>query len=252
MTNCELKRLLKIEETTKFDGWNFSYLKDRWEAEDLPWNYKDIVEQYLKPQYRLLDMGTGGGEFLLSLNHPYHNTSVTEMWEPNVLICKRTLSPLGIDVKQVFCDDNLPFSNSSFDMIINRHESYDIKEVKRILKPNGIFIIQQVGDKNNENLSKKLIKNFKPMYKNINLMDKVQEMKTNDFEVLYAKEYFPYLRFYDVGALVYFAKVIEWEFPNFSVDNNFKQLCELNKELEHTSYIEGLEHRFIIVCKNIK
>ncbi len=84
MTNCELKRLLKIEETTKFDGWNFSYLKDRWEAEDLPWNYKDIVEQYLKPQYRLLDMGTGGGEFLLSLNHPYHNTSVTEMWEPNV------------------------------------------------------------------------------------------------------------------------------------------------------------------------
>lgn len=58
------------------------------EEESLPWNYKDIVKSYLKPEYKLLDMGTGGGEFLLSLNHPYENTLVTEAWIPNVKLCQ--------------------------------------------------------------------------------------------------------------------------------------------------------------------
>ena len=33
-------------------------------------------------------MGTGGGEFLLTLDHPFYNTVVTESYPPNVLtIC---------------------------------------------------------------------------------------------------------------------------------------------------------------------
>lgn len=31
--------------------------------EDLPWDYKEFISKYLKPNYKLLDMGTGGGEF---------------------------------------------------------------------------------------------------------------------------------------------------------------------------------------------
>ena len=90
-------------------------------------------------------MGTGGGEFLLTLNHPYKNTSVTESWGPNVKLCKEKLEPLGVEVKEVFNDNELPFEDDTFDIIINRHESFDIKEIKRILKVDGIFITQQVG-----------------------------------------------------------------------------------------------------------
>ncbi|WP_346916771.1 hypothetical protein [Clostridium sp.] len=43
---------------------------------------------YLKTEHRLLDMGTGGGEFLLTLDHPFYNTVVTESYPSNVLtIC---------------------------------------------------------------------------------------------------------------------------------------------------------------------
>lgn len=252
MNYNELKELWKKEEKKTFEGWDFSYLKNRWDNEELPWDYKEILEKYIDSNYKLLDMGTGGGEFLLSLNHPCHNTSVTEMWEPNVKLCKKTLEPLGIEVKQVFNDSELPFENDTFDMIINRHASFNIGEVQRILKPNGIFITQQVGGKNNEILSKALIKDFKPLFSENTLDNKLKELEENYFKVLDAEESFPHLRFKDIGAIIYFSKIIEWEFPNFSVDNCFEELCKLNKEIKVKGYIESTEHRFIIVCRKQK
>ncbi|MDR7870116.1 MAG: methyltransferase domain-containing protein [Tissierellaceae bacterium] len=247
----KLKELWKEEEKNAFMGWDFSHLKNRWVDEELPWNYRDILNRYLCADYKLLDMGTGGGEFLLSLSHPYSNTSVTEMWQPNVELCKERLEPLGIEVKQVFNDNELPFDNDTFDMIINRHESFDIKEVRRILKPNGIFITQQVGGKNNEILSKALLKDFNPKFPENTLDISLKEIEENFFEVLYAREFFPFLRFKDIGAIVYFAKTIEWEFPNFSVDSCFQELCELNEEIKVKGYVESIEHRFIIVCRKL-
>lgn len=251
--NCEeLKIKWKKDENKSFEGWNFSYLDNRWETEKIPWNYKEIVKKHLNSDHKLLDMGTGGGEFLLTLNHPYENTSITEMWEPNVKLCKETLSPLGINVKQAYRDDELPFEENTFDIIINQHESYDVNEVKRILKPKGLFITQQVGSKNNEILSKQLIDDFKPEFTNNNLEKRVKELQENSFEILSQEEYFPYLHFFDVGAIVYFAKVIEWEFPGFTVEKYFDKLCSLEQELEEKNYIESLQHRFLILSKNRK
>ena len=91
MNYSELKDLWKSEEKAAFKGWDFSYLKNRWDNEKLPWDYKEILNRYLNKDHKLLDMDTGGGEFLLSLNHTYTNTSVTEMWEPNVKLCKEEI-----------------------------------------------------------------------------------------------------------------------------------------------------------------
>ncbi|HYE83540.1 MAG TPA: class I SAM-dependent methyltransferase [Clostridia bacterium] len=252
MDNSKLKESWKKDEEMSFRGWDFSYLNNRWEDEKLPWDYKSILKKYLKPDYKLLDMGTGGGEFLLSLNHPYDKTSVTEAWEPNVRLCEKRLSPLGICVRQVYEDTELPFEDNSFDMIINRHESYCAKEVKRVLKSGGIFITQQVGGKNNEALSLRLIKGFSSQYSNHNLNNATEEYGREAFEILYGNEYFPYLRFYDVGAIVYFAKIIEWEFPGFSVNRCFDELCRLHEELKTKPYIESHEHRFVFAARNAK
>ena len=51
---------------------------------------------HLSKDMNLLDMETGGGEFLLSLNHPYENTSAIEGYKPNVDYCNKILKPLGI------------------------------------------------------------------------------------------------------------------------------------------------------------
>ena len=249
MNYSNLKELWKKEEENTFKGWDFSHLENRWTEGKSPWEYREILKNYLNSNDKLLDMGTGGGEFLLSLNHPYNNTSVTEMWEPNVKLCKEKLEPFGINVKQVFNVSELPFDDDTFDIVINRHESFDIGEVRRILKPNGIFITQQVGGKNNEILSKALIKDFKPLYPENTLDNVLKDLEKNFFKVLHAEEFFPYLRFYDIGAIIYFAKIIEWEFPNFSVDNCFEELCKLNEEIIVKGFVESIEHRFIIVCR---
>lgn len=247
-----LKEKWLLEEKKDFKGWDFSYLNGRLEEEKLPWDYKNLICKYLNKDDTLLDMGTGGGEFLLLLQHPYTNTSVTESWEPNLKLCKETLKPLGITVKQVFNDNKLPFNDNTFDVVINRHEDYDMKEVKRVLKENGIFVTQQVGGKNNEELSKFLVNNFKSECSDFELKTEVKKFENLDFNILYKNEYFPCLKFFDVGAIVYFATIIEWEFPNFSVEQNFNQLCKLHDKILKQGYVESLEHRFIIVAKNNK
>nr|WP_236953564.1 class I SAM-dependent methyltransferase [Jeotgalibacillus malaysiensis] len=238
------------EEKESFSGWDFSRLNGRTREEDTPWDYKKIVLDALQEDMHLLDMGTGGGEFLLTLGHPYEKTAVTEGWEPNVELCREKLGPLGIRVEQVLDDTKLPFEDGAFDLIINRHEAYDVSEVKRILKPDGLFITQQVGGRNNDWLSSFLIPGHRTEYDEFCLVNEAEKFRTAGFNLLDQQEAFPKMRFYDVGAIVYYAKVIEWEFPGFSVEKQLERLVELQKTVEKTGYVESLEHRFLIIAKN--
>ncbi len=251
MDYIELKEQWIYEEKCAFRGWNFSHIDGRWDSEKLPWDYREILHGYLKSTYSLLDMGTGGGEFLLSLKHPYALTSVTEAYPPNVELCKQSIEPLGIKVSQIYDDDKLPFDKETFDIIINRHESFDAEEVFRTLKCGGYFITQQVGGENDLDFSCMLIKNFIPPFPNHTLKNNVSSLKRFGFDILQADEAFTPIRFFDVGALVYFAKIIEWEFPGFSVETSYDSLCECQMEIEKHGFIQGTEHRFIIVAKKV-
>lgn len=247
-TNKLLKYMLDEEQMT-FKGWDFSYINKRIQEEPLPWDYRTILDQYIRPTDKLLDMGTGGGEFLLTLKHPYNQTTVTESYEPNIQLCQQNLSPLGITVVPVNDDEKLPIQDLSFDIVINRHESYDINEVKRILKPNGYFITQQVGGTNNNLLSKVYDPNFTYLHPKLNLTNEKENFIKAGFDIVYGNEFFPYLRFLDIGAVVYFSKIIPWEFPNFAVNKNYEQLVKINEEILSNKYFESIEHRFIIVAK---
>lgn len=252
MNYNELKKIWQSEEQRAFTGWDFSYIKSRWHSEALPWDYKTIVNDHLKPSYKLLDMGTGGGEFLLSLNHPPENTSATEAWVPNVALCCERLEPLGIRVYAVSDDAKLPLSDNAFDIVLNRHTSYNLSEVSRILKPGGFFITQQVGGENNRPLSKRLTPDSTPLYPDFSLTAETPKFESHKMTIIFSNEAFNEVRFFDVGAVVYFAKIIEWEFPNFSVNRNFDQLCALQDELVTNGYISSREHRFIIIAQNTK
>lgn len=80
MKEKELIDIWKKEESVAhIHGWDFSHIEGRYTEEtDLPWNYQHIILDYLNPEMKLLDIDTGGGEFLLSLRHPYVKTSATE------------------------------------------------------------------------------------------------------------------------------------------------------------------------------
>ena len=250
----QLKSKWKHAEAQAFSGWDFSYIAGQMISEPLPWDYKNIVTQYLKSDYELLDMGTGGGEFLLTLDHPYHLTSVTEAYPPNIEICKNKLVPLGITVQAITDDHHLGFKDESFDIIINRHEAFDPRELYRLLRPEGYFITQQVGGLNNSDLSRKVgitrcTGDSEHNYSEHHLTNNLDLLRKAGFKVLVSNECYPKVTFVSVEAFVYFAKIIEWEFPHFSVESCFEQLCELQGELERNGYILGTEHRFMIVAQ---
>ncbi|RCX18074.1 methyltransferase family protein [Fontibacillus phaseoli] len=82
----------------------------------------------------MLDMGTGGGEFLLSLPPPGGRTYATEAYLPNYELCSDKLTLSGIDVKLIEDDNDLPFESGMFDLVINRHEAFAVEEVCRIFQ----------------------------------------------------------------------------------------------------------------------
>lgn len=249
MKTKQLKEALLKEEAKAFTGWDFSYLKGRWKDEQIPWDYKEIIQRYLTSDMKLLDMGTGGGEFLLTLNHPYPNTSVTEGYMPNVELCMKTLAPLGVNVKKIDDTHHIPYADETFDIVINRHESYDIAEVKRVLKKGGIFITQQIGKENDMDLAQRLIKGLAIQFPQKYLAYEKQEALQHHFQILESKEAITPILFYDLGAFVYFAKIIEWEFVGFSVEKHFNELLEMQKEIDEKGYLQGSEHRYLLVMQ---
>ena len=241
---------LQEEAIAHMKGWDFSHLQGRYsEEEDLPWDYGAIVRSQLAPDKALLDMGTGGGEFLLTLRHTPAMTTVTEGYPPNAALCRERLAPLGIRVVEADGEDPLPLPDIAFDLVINRHESYNIPELRRVLKPGGLFITQQVGEDNDRDLAELLLPGIEKPFPGLNAAEQARRFRDAGFTVIRQEEAFRPIRFLDVGALVWFARVIPWEFPGFSVEACFGRLLEAQRILEQEGELHATAHRFLLVAR---
>ena len=251
MTSEELRTIWEKEESiAQIRGWDFSHIHGRYEEENaLPWDYETIIHEFLREDMKLLDYDTGGGEFLLSLHHPYGNTAATEGYPPNVQFCREKLLPLGIDLRECADASHVPFNDSSFDIIINRHGDFDPSEIRRMLKAGGFFITQQVGSENDRELIDAVLPGLEKPFSHNTLKEQREAFEKAGFNILKAEEAFPPIWFFDVGAFVWFAHIIEWEFPGFSVEKCFDRLLQLQKIIETDGKIEGTTHRYLIVAQ---
>ena len=146
------------ERIAKIHGWDFSHIAARHEeCGELPWDYRAEIARYRRDDQKLLDIDTGGGEFLLSLGHPYENTTATENYAPNAALCREKLAPLGITVCEADAKEKLPLADASFDLVIDRHGDFNAEEIYRVLKPGGVFVTQQVGAENDRALVELLL-----------------------------------------------------------------------------------------------
>lgn len=251
MNKEELRNIWKKEEeVAHIKGWDFSYIHGRYEEEnDLPWDYETIIKQYLTNTMDILDYDTGGGEFLLSLNHPYAKTSATEGYPPNVELCAKRLLPLGINFKSCHDPSHIPFANESFDLIINRHGDFDPKEIYRLLRPDGLIITEQVGEDNDKDLINMIYPSLPNRFEHLNLKDQTNNFIEAGFTILRSQEAYRPIKFFDVGAFVWYAHIIEWEFPNFSVERYFDKLLTMHDSINLNGKVEGTIHRYLIVAQ---
>ena len=253
MNDAELKTVWKKEEEAAYiHGWDFSHISGRYEVvADLPWDYEKTVRHYLKDSMDILDYDTGGGEFLLSLKHPFHKTAATEGYPPNVELCREKLLPFGIDFKACQNPAEIQFEKERFDMVINRHGNFCPEELYRIIKKGGLFITEQVGEDNDRDLVEMVLPDTEKPFPHLNLREQKKAFEEAGFAILEEAEAYRPVRFYDVGAFVWFAHIIEWEFPGFSVDGCFDYLLEMQKTVEEKGRIEGTVHRYLIVAQKL-
>lgn len=249
--NKRLFDFLVEEYNHPFQGWDFSYVTTTRRMIDGPttWSYGSIVLAQIRYAKALLDIGTGGGELLASLRPLPALTCATESYQPNVLVAKRKLKPLGVKVFKTKKEEGpLPFRDETFDLVIDRHASYTPSDVFRVLKPGGSFTTQQVGDRNDEGL-RRLLGAKSNVHPKGNLRLASEQLRRVGFRITLGKEEYPPRRFYDVGALVYNLKAIPWVVPDFSIKKYFKALVRLHTKIERKGYIEDRNHRFIVVAR---
>ena len=191
MDRSELRRIWQAEEDqAHIHGWDFSHIRGRYDEErDLPWDYPAIVRERLRPEARVLDYDTGGGEFLLSLGHPYDRTAATEGYPPNVALCQDTLLPLGIDFKACADPAAIPFPDGSFDLILDRHGDFCPPELYRLLKDGGTFVTEQVGGDNDRDLVERVLPGTPKPYPDLYLPKQRLAFEAAGFHILRADNY---------------------------------------------------------------
>ena len=156
--------------------------------------------------------------------------------------------PLGVDFRELTDYKNTKFADNGFDIVINRHGDYDEGELYRIIKPGGCFITQQVGEQNDRDIAQFLLPGIPVPFPGHNLKNCAEKLQKAGFRITDAQECFCPIRFFDVSALVWFCKIIEWEFPGFSVEKCFDRLLAAQKTVEEKGSFDGTTHRFFIAA----
>ena len=197
----------------------------------------------------MLDMGTGGGERLAGLVPLPVETFATEAHAPNVPIASARLEPLGVTVVAAKSAEALPLDDDQFDLVINRHEKFAAAEVWRILRPGGLFITQQVGERMNielkEWLEGALVETSPSM-----LEGSVHYLRNVGFDIVDTREAFPATAFHDVGAIVYYLKAIPWSVPGFDVETHRDQLVSIHNHIQaHAAFVVTGHNYFIEAVK---
>ncbi|MFA4819888.1 MAG: methyltransferase domain-containing protein [Candidatus Aenigmatarchaeota archaeon] len=239
----------KKQEKKRFSGWNFSYFKNKMIEEKLPWNYNTMAKKLVRKSNSVLDMGTGGGELFSTFGPFPTHTVATEGYKPNIILAKKRLETLGVKVID-FSNSTarkMPFSDGEFDLVLNRHDAFDSREVFRILSGGGVFLTQQVGRDNLKDLAKKFDKTSK--YRNATFSLVKKGLEKAGFTVKDARDWKGEVEFKDVETIIYFLKAIPWIIPDFSIDRNLRHLEKLQNTLDSGKSLVFTHHRYLIFAQ---
>jgi SAM-dependent methyltransferase len=247
MNKNELIETWKREEQQPFSGWDFSYLDSRMIEEPTPWSFSSRAAELMRQASSVIDMDTGGGERFLQLKEYWPKKVVaTEEYPPNFRLATERLSSLGAQVVNIRLteDDLMPFAEDEFDLVLNRHSSFNAKEVARILAPGGTFLTQQVHGLSAYDLL--AVFDAKPQWPDATPERFVPLLKAAGLTIADTEEWSGRFSFMDVGAIVYYLKAVPWLVPGFSVETHLKYLFNLQHRLESGEGLTFVDRKYLI------
>ncbi len=135
------------------EGWDFSWFDGRATEERPPWGYARLMGERMARAAAALDVETGGGEVLATVERPPPLLVATESWPPNAALARARLRAFGAHVVMVADAPTLPFADASFDLVVSRHPVVVLwEEIARVLRTGGTYLSQQIGPGSNREL----------------------------------------------------------------------------------------------------
>jgi len=219
-------RLLDEAGVASTSGWDFSFLDGRFDSEGPSWDFGSMVDAAIGTATTMLDLGTGGGEFLDARPVLPRLTVAVEAWPPNVAVAAARLRPRGVAVVQVTAEEDnpahgrdvtgrLPFRAGTFAVVIARHEAFVAGEVARVLRSGGRFLTQQASSGSDQ--FHQLLGLAPPHRPALDLDLLVAQVRGAGLMVDGAGIGTETLSFADIGALAWYLRRVPWAVPGFDI-----------------------------------
>ena len=242
-----------IEEASKVpvDGWDFSWLDGRALEERPTWRYFDRVVERVEGVARMLDIDTGVGNLIADLPWLPPVTVGIDAHPPSIERAAPRLHERGAHLVQTAPGDlRLPFASRSFDLVTSRHPVATAwTEIARVLAPGGRYLSQQVGPHSLRDLSEFLMGPLPPGSER----DPERARSAAGAAGLTVDRLLverPKTVFYDIGAVVYFLRLVVWIVPGFTVERYRDRLRALHDHIERTGSFEATASRFLIEARS--
>ena len=231
-------------------GWDFSRM--RTQRAPTPWEYANVVRQFVTDTECVLDIGTGGGERFLTLA-PYFRKGVgidqsTEMIK-QAMRNKEVQNVANVDFKLMDAN-HLEFPDAEMGMVLNRHCSVNVDEIVRVLRSRGYFVTQQVGDRNTLNFLQAFgwtLESFGDEWGQ-RMEELVLASEQSGCRVVAEAEYDVRYWFCDVESLVFWLKSVPLPEP-FDVDKHWEGVNRILNDYKTIQGIETNEHRELLIVE---
>jgi SAM-dependent methyltransferase len=241
--------LVTEAEQAPIDAWDFTWLDGRAVEERPSWRYFDRVAERAGSVSALLEAQAGIGAMVGNLPALPALAVATEGYPPSVAAAAPRLAARGVHlVVTSQTRAALPLREASFDLVISRHPVEPWwAEIARVLRPGGTYFAQHVGPSSLRTLSERLMGPWPtasthardPQAERRAAEDAGLEVRTMQLER-------PRTAFHDIGAVVYFLRLVPWIVPGFTVEGHRTALRELHADIERDGSFETTASRTLV------
>jgi SAM-dependent methyltransferase len=241
------EELVVEAERAPADAWDFSWLAGRAEEDRPSWGYFDRVAERAPNATRLLDVQCGTGRMLADLPALPPTAVGIDGWPPSVAVAARSLGGRGAYLLAASNDTGeLPLRSDAFDLVISRHPVrvwWD--EIARVLSRGGSYYAQHVGPHSMRDLAEAL----RGPLPDDSARDPEVERRGAEAAGLVVDELRyerPEVVFYDIGAIVYFLRLVVWTVPDFSVSRYEQELRALHDHIRAEGCFRTTSSRLLV------